>query len=191
MHWNIFHWLCEINQLREKPHQNSGEDGKGCTAVTEIALFIDGKLLDQPDPLVKPHSKIKSKSTFPPFCCKGLQTQIPKALRRSSLTISYGKYTQNNFLGHYSNKTMLSAVIRKQGERLEAFMQIVFWIPNSIMEQSLNTSQQRFWGAAMALSCTPTPPSFLIKTPCLGTETDFYFMYKHQVPGHPLLFRAD
>lgn len=122
IHWSIFRWLCENNQLREKPHQNSGEDGEGCTAVSEIALFIDGKLLDQPDPLVKLHSKIKPKSPFPPFCCNELQAQIPKALRRGSLIFSYGKYTQNNFLGHYSSKTMLSAVIRKQGERLEAFM---------------------------------------------------------------------
>lgn len=122
IHWNIFCWLCEINLLREKPHQNQREDGKGCTAVSEIALFIDSKLLDQPDPLVKLHSKINPKSPFPAFCCKELQAQIPKALRRGSLNISYGKYTQNNFLGHYSRKIMLSAVIRKQGERLEIFM---------------------------------------------------------------------
>lgn len=33
--------------------------------------------------------------------------------------------------------------------------------------------------------------SFLIKTLYLGTETDFYFTYKHHIPGHPLLYRAD
>lgn len=101
---NIFRWLCEINQLREKPHQNPRGDGESWTAVSEIALFIDSKLLDQPDPLVKLHSKIEPKSPFPTFCCKELQAQIPKALRRGSLTISYGKYTQNDFLGHYSSK---------------------------------------------------------------------------------------
>lgn len=69
---NIFRWLCEINQLREKPHENPGGDGEGCTAVSEIALFIDSKLLEQPDPLVKPHSKIEPKSPFPTFCCKEL-----------------------------------------------------------------------------------------------------------------------
>lgn len=101
---NIFCWLCEINQLREKPHQKPRGDGEGCTAVRETALFIDGKLLDQPDPLVKLHSKIEPKSSFPTFCCKELQAQIPKALRRGSFIISYRKYTQNNFLGHYSSK---------------------------------------------------------------------------------------
>lgn len=33
--------------------------------------------------------------------------------------------------------------------------------------------------------------SFLTKTLYLAIETDFYFMYKHQVPGHRLPYRAD
>lgn len=93
----------------EKSHnQNSGEDGEGCTAVSEIALFIDNKLLDQPDPLVKLHSKNRTKNLLSlPSVAKGSKHRLQRPLGEVHLFFFYGKYTQNNFLGHYSSKTLI------------------------------------------------------------------------------------
>lgn len=61
---------------------------------------------------------------------------------------------------------MLSAVIRKQGERLKAFMQIVFWIPNSIMGAGFKHEPAEIVGGSHGTELHTNPSSLSLPKLC-------------------------
>lgn len=147
------------------------EMGKGCTAGSEIALFTGSKWLDQPDPLVKPHSKIQPNPLSLSFVAMSFKSRFQRPSGKVPYYFLWKTYTER-FPGALVKQNNAICCDKKTGERVRHFYVNSILDPKqyygAVSECKREANRDWSWEEAMVLSCPLTPPVFSNQNSELG-----------------------